>query len=219
MLRRRAFTLNCCAHASSCPAPSRPNVASLPHRPRGTSPELHRRRRRPGCGCCPTGSYGYYADRTYSAGTGGNSGCPRLSRRHPPFPGKPPAAASAAPEQSASAPELSPLHIRPQTLVRGMPSQHLECPPTIGPSKTVRLPSARSKLPPHQAAQSQPQPTPAPQQAPAAAPQPAAAPVPATGGSGDVEALRRAWPDVLQTLTKIKRSTWHWLNRMPSGTV
>ena len=31
---------------------------------------------------------------------------------------------------------------------------------------------------------------------------------PASGGSGDVEALRRAWPDVLQTLTKIKRSTW-----------
>ena len=42
-------------------------------------------------------------------------------------------------------------------------------------------------------------------------PQPAApvpAQVPGSGGSGDVEALRRAWPDVLQTLTKIKRSTW-----------
>jgi hypothetical protein len=25
---------------------------------------------------------------------------------------------------------------------------------------------------------------------------------------GDVEVLRRAWPDVLQTLSKIKRSTW-----------
>lgn len=28
------------------------------------------------------------------------------------------------------------------------------------------------------------------------------------GGHADVEVLRRAWPEVLQTLTKIKRSTW-----------
>ncbi len=33
-------------------------------------------------------------------------------------------------------------------------------------------------------------------------------PVPAAGPGGDVEVLRRAWPDVLQTLSKIKRSTW-----------
>ncbi|KUM34415.1 AAA family ATPase [Arthrobacter sp. EpRS71] len=70
------------------------------------------------------------------------------------------------------------------------------------------------------AAPHQPQPvqapTPSPQAQPAmssadAAPQPATqvpAHVPVSGGSGDVEALRRAWPDVLQTLTKIKRSTW-----------
>ncbi|MFJ6537808.1 DNA polymerase III subunit gamma and tau [Paenarthrobacter sp. NPDC091711] len=66
------------------------------------------------------------------------------------------------------------------------------------------------------AAPQQPQPvqapTPTSQAQPAvpsadAAPQPAAH-VPVSGGSGDVEALRRAWPDVLQTLTKIKRSTW-----------
>ncbi|GAB5080020.1 DNA polymerase III subunit gamma and tau [Arthrobacter sp. AD-310] len=30
----------------------------------------------------------------------------------------------------------------------------------------------------------------------------------ARAGMGDVEVLRRAWPDVLQTLAKIKRSTW-----------
>ncbi|MDR6986508.1 DNA polymerase-3 subunit gamma/tau [Paenarthrobacter nitroguajacolicus] len=48
-----------------------------------------------------------------------------------------------------------------------------------------------------------------PAQAAPQAPQPAPAGGPAgSGGSGDVEALRRAWPDVLQTLTKIKRSTW-----------
>ncbi|MCC2659815.1 MAG: polymerase subunit gamma and tau, partial [Arthrobacter sp.] len=40
----------------------------------------------------------------------------------------------------------------------------------------------------------------------APAPAPSAAPAPA--GGGDVEVLRRAWPEVLQTLTKIKRSTW-----------
>ncbi|WP_350000811.1 DNA polymerase III subunit gamma and tau [Pseudarthrobacter sp. WHRI 8279] len=57
-----------------------------------------------------------------------------------------------------------------------------------------------------------PQPTPSrtPAPAPAAKDQPAPAPAAsATAGSmGDVEVLRRAWPDVLQTLSKIKRSTW-----------
>ncbi|TLM87129.1 DNA polymerase III subunit gamma and tau [Pseudarthrobacter sp. NamE5] len=38
----------------------------------------------------------------------------------------------------------------------------------------------------------------------AGAPGPAASP----GPMGDVEVLRRAWPDILQTLSKIKRSTW-----------
>ncbi|RKO22386.1 DNA polymerase III subunit gamma and tau [Pseudarthrobacter phenanthrenivorans] len=37
---------------------------------------------------------------------------------------------------------------------------------------------------------------------------PGTAAVPAPGVMGDVEVLRRAWPDVLQTLSKIKRSTW-----------
>ncbi|MET3161967.1 UNVERIFIED_ORG: DNA polymerase-3 subunit gamma/tau [Arthrobacter sp. UYEF10] len=46
---------------------------------------------------------------------------------------------------------------------------------------------------------------------PVAVPAPAAsAPAAATvaAGTGDVEVLRRAWPEVLQTLSKIKRSTW-----------
>jgi DNA polymerase-3 subunit gamma/tau len=56
---------------------------------------------------------------------------------------------------------------------------------------------------------------PAPQPAPVSQPpvsrptaphQPAPASPPTA--AGDVEALRRAWPEVLQTLTKIKRSTW-----------
>jgi DNA polymerase III subunit gamma/tau len=37
---------------------------------------------------------------------------------------------------------------------------------------------------------------------------PAAAPSPASGSGPDVEVLRRAWSEILQTLTKIKRSTW-----------
>ncbi|WP_406634245.1 DNA polymerase III subunit gamma and tau [Pseudarthrobacter quantipunctorum] len=57
-----------------------------------------------------------------------------------------------------------------------------------------------------------PQPTPAPAPAPAHAakdqPAPAPAASAAAGSMGDVEVLRRAWPDVLQTLSKIKRSTW-----------
>ncbi|WP_454809494.1 DNA polymerase III subunit gamma and tau [Paenarthrobacter nitroguajacolicus] len=118
-----------------------------------------------------------------------------------------PAAASAAPEQSASAPELSPAHPSTDAGSRDAitaPRVSTNDWPVEDRPAAVRSQQAA----PSQAAQSQPQPTPAPQQAPAAAPQPAAAPVPATGGSGDVEALRRAWPDVLQTLTKIKRSTW-----------
>nr|WP_311380923.1 DNA polymerase III subunit gamma and tau [Arthrobacter sp. ISL-28] len=49
---------------------------------------------------------------------------------------------------------------------------------------------------------------------PAAAPSPAPVPAPRAatpapaGASADVEVLRRAWPEILQTLTKIKRSTW-----------
>lgn len=60
------------------------------------------------------------------------------------------------------------------------------------------------------AAEPRPAPAPSPSPAPAPAPAPApraAAPAPA-GAAADVEVLRRAWPEILQTLTKIKRSTW-----------
>ncbi|MEO5778947.1 MULTISPECIES: DNA polymerase III subunit gamma and tau [Arthrobacter] len=49
-------------------------------------------------------------------------------------------------------------------------------------------------------------PTSAPEAPGTAAVAPAVAPAPGSGA--DVEVLRRAWPDILQTLTKIKRSTW-----------
>ncbi len=52
------------------------------------------------------------------------------------------------------------------------------------------------------------QPAPATQSAPAPEARPAGIPSAPTPSGGDVETLRRAWPDVLQTLAKIKRSTW-----------
>ncbi|BAS14625.1 DNA polymerase III subunits gamma and tau [Arthrobacter sp. Hiyo8] len=60
---------------------------------------------------------------------------------------------------------------------------------------------------PAQAPASTPVQPPAPAEAPAPQPTPAQAPRPATGGA-DVEVIRRAWPEILQTLTKIKRSSW-----------
>jgi DNA polymerase-3 subunit gamma/tau len=88
--------------------------------------------------------------------------------------------------------------------------------PVDEPAAANRGPSSHAASaqasPPAQAAPPRPvrsepaQPNPArPQPAPAAS-MPAAAP--ASGAGADVEVLRRAWPEILQTLTKIKRSTW-----------
>lgn len=75
--------------------------------------------------------------------------------------------------------------------------------PSTKPAAATAPPAA-----PQPAPQTAPasQTTPAAQTAPASQPAPASKQAPAAGG--DVEALRRAWPEVLQTLTKIKRSTW-----------
>ncbi len=62
---------------------------------------------------------------------------------------------------------------------------------------------------PQQAAAAPAAAAPAAPQAPAAPiAQPPAAPAPAPTGSADVEVVRRAWQDILQTLSKIKRSSW-----------
>lgn len=68
---------------------------------------------------------------------------------------------------------------------------------------------AQAVTAPAQAPTPAPTQTPAPPQAPAPAqpPAPSQASRPATGGA-DVEVIRRAWPEILQTLTKIKRSSW-----------
>jgi DNA polymerase III subunit gamma/tau len=59
---------------------------------------------------------------------------------------------------------------------------------------------------PAHSAESRPPAPAAPAAAPATAPR-AEGSAPA-GAAADVEVLRRAWPEILQTLTKIKRSTW-----------
>lgn len=65
---------------------------------------------------------------------------------------------------------------------------------------------------PEQGAMQEPADRPAPVSAPRSSPaqqdMPAPAAAASAGSMGDVEVLRRAWPDVLQTLSKIKRSTW-----------
>ncbi|MCU1539502.1 MAG: polymerase subunit gamma and tau [Arthrobacter sp.] len=81
------------------------------------------------------------------------------------------------------------------------------------PTRTATNPVAASPAPAHaQVPPSSPvrQAPQQPQQGNASGVAPAATPAaaPAGGTGADVEVLRRAWPEILQTLTKIKRSTW-----------
>ena len=88
----------------------------------------------------------------------------------------------------------------PQASAPAQPAPAPVAPPAPAPSSPAPAgPAPSAPAAPAAPAQNQP--------APAA---PAAAPAAASGaGSGpDVEVLRRAWPEILQTLTKIKRSTW-----------
>jgi DNA polymerase-3 subunit gamma/tau len=76
--------------------------------------------------------------------------------------------------------------------------------PVVAPPKTAPSPGPAAPGPTAPAAQTQ---VPAPATEPAAVAAPS--PSPGTpGAAGDVEVLRRAWPEILQTLSKIKRSTW-----------
>ncbi|MEV5054119.1 DNA polymerase III subunit gamma and tau [Arthrobacter sp. LAR12-1-1.1] len=75
--------------------------------------------------------------------------------------------------------------------------------PSVEPARAAAPVAAPSAAAPAAAARTEPAGN---GLAPAAAPSPA--PGPAAGPGADVEVLRRAWPEILQTLTKIKRSTW-----------
>lgn len=82
--------------------------------------------------------------------------------------------------------------------VPARPAPEVTAPPAPVPSGPA--PSAPVQNQPAASAPVQNQPAPAPLAAPAAAR--------AAGSGPDVEVLRRAWPEILQTLSKIKRSTW-----------
>ncbi|MFD1214930.1 DNA polymerase III subunit gamma and tau, partial [Arthrobacter sp. GCM10027362] len=99
--------------------------------------------------------------------------------------------------------------------------------PVWGPATAVRPPAPQASPQP---APQQPAPQPSPQQpAPQASPQPspqpapqeaarqAAAPVPAA--SGQIEMIRRAWPEILDELSSIRRVTWMNVsaNASPAG--
>ncbi|HJV98284.1 MAG TPA: DNA polymerase III subunit gamma and tau [Arthrobacter sp.] len=78
------------------------------------------------------------------------------------------------------------------------------------PAPAAGVRRAPAQEPPAQVSPAQHQ-APAQQQpgaTPAAEVRPAPATAAAAGPGGDVEVLRRAWPEILQTLSKIKRSTW-----------
>lgn len=104
----------------------------------------------------------------------------------------------------------------PAAAGRPAPVPSAALPPVLPPAETA--PAAAPSVEPAQEAAPQTAATaPAPSvparpepadagRAPAAVPSPV--PGPAAGPGTDVEVLRRAWPEVLQTLTKIKRSTW-----------
>ncbi|RKR18800.1 DNA polymerase III subunit gamma and tau [Arthrobacter oryzae] len=106
--------------------------------------------------------------------------------------------------------EAAPAGKAASTLAQSAPAQSAPAaaaPPQASPAQPAARPAG-------------PSPAAAAETAPSAPARPEAAPVPATvsgpapgaasgpGAGADVEVLRRAWPEILQTLTKIKRSTW-----------
>lgn len=114
-----------------------------------------------------------------------------------------PAPAPAAQEPQPDRPPLTP----PRVSTNDWPVE--ESTSANGASRTDPLsaPAAASTIRPAPA--DEPNRAGRPEQAPAerpAASVPPTTPAPAAGP--DVEVLRRAWPEILQTLTKIKRSTW-----------
>ncbi|OOP62589.1 AAA family ATPase [Arthrobacter sp. SRS-W-1-2016] len=106
-------------------------------------------------------------------------------------------------EQVAQAPAAQPVAPAPSAQPaanQDRPGPVAAAAPTPAPQQTPAPAQASAPAPAEQSVPGAPSPT---------AQQPASAPAarPATGGA-DVEVIRRAWPEILQTLTKIKRSSW-----------
>jgi DNA polymerase-3 subunit gamma/tau len=110
---------------------------------------------------------------------------------------EPAAAGRPAPVPSAALPSvLPPAETAPAAAPSAEPAREA-APQTAAtaPAPSAPAPSAPARPEPAEAGR-------------APAPVPSPVPGPAAGPGADVEVLRRAWPEVLQTLTKIKRSTW-----------
>ncbi|WP_375164780.1 DNA polymerase III subunit gamma and tau [Arthrobacter sp.] len=122
-------------------------------------------------------------------------------QRPPAVPAQPTESPSAAPQSAApqvvAAPEVAAAPaVAAASMVEAAPSA--ATPPTAASAGSAAAARAASPAAPSTEAASPPSPA---ESASSAAPGPGAS-------SSDVEVLRRAWPDILQTLTKIKRSTW-----------
>ncbi|MDQ0754357.1 DNA polymerase III subunit gamma and tau [Arthrobacter sp. B3I4] len=134
---------------------------------------------------------------------------PRVSTNDWPVDG-PASPTGATRPEPVSAPEA-----QPSSTNRPEPTPHTPAPKAPAPTAPVHAERPAADVPAtapgaaQRPASAQAQaPASAPAPAPAQAPAPASASAPASGSGPDVEVLRRAWPDILQTLTKIKRSTW-----------
>lgn len=130
-------------------------------------------------------------------------------------PAAPPAAAQPSAPMPAPAVSAEPPHQSPAPSRAAAPAAaHNGASNAARPDQT-QAPAPTSTAAPTPAPAGTPAPAPAGTPAPRASQPAEAAPVaapaaaaPGPGSGPDVEVLRRAWPEVLQTLTRIKRSTW-----------
>jgi DNA polymerase-3 subunit gamma/tau len=116
------------------------------------------------------------------------------------------ATAPAAVAPVVSAPETSAPVAAPSTTAPPAPARAAQAPSVPAPSTTATQPAAVAATPPPAAVAATPPLTPvAP---PARTAQPAPTPAPAAVSGPDTEMLRRRWPEVLETLGRLKKATW-----------
>jgi DNA polymerase-3 subunit gamma/tau len=200
------------APADAAPVPAAPALAgAVPPAsvPAATAPAAQA----PGAGPSATAPAGELTERQPMA-------APRISTTDWPVDGPQPGARRPAPEPAVGSGRESAPPVRadyPGQAER--PAETLQRPgqvsapsvdgqPVAGqaahPRSAPAQPGATQQSGPTQPASAAPEAKPSSAGAPAPAPSAA----PAAAGGGDVEVLRRAWPEILQTLAKIKRSTW-----------